>query len=99
MTNSRPGMTKFLLPVRPRLLCPRGRAEDRMPGTRAGILEGLSVTECAAFIACPYATMTLAELGAEVIRIDGMAGGLDYKRWPVTRDNRSLYWAGLNKGK
>ncbi|MDF7774770.1 CoA transferase [Sphingomonas sp. AOB5] len=64
-----------------------------------GILEGLNVAECAAFIACPYATMTLAQLGADVIRIDGMQGGLDYKRWPVAANGRSLYWAGLNKGK
>lgn len=64
-----------------------------------GILGGLRVVECAAFIACPYATMNLAELGAEVIRIDGLQGGLDYRRWPVTSDGRSLYWAGLNKGK
>ncbi len=65
----------------------------------AGILEDMRIVECAAFIACPYATMTLAELGAEVIRIDGLRGGLDYKRWPVSRGGRSLYWAGLNKGK
>jgi 2-methylfumaryl-CoA isomerase len=65
----------------------------------AGILEGLRVAECAAFIACPYATLALAELGAEVIRIDPIGGGLDYRRWPVTAGGRSLYWAGLNKGK
>ncbi len=65
----------------------------------SGILAGLRVTECAAFIACPYATMTLAQLGAEVIRIDALEGGLDYRRWPVTAAGRSLYWAGLNKGK
>ena len=64
-----------------------------------GILHGLRIAECAAFIACPYATMTLAELGAEVIRIDAIGGGLDYRRWPVTAQGRSLYWAGLNKGK
>lgn len=64
-----------------------------------GILQGLRIAECAAFIACPYATMTLAQLGADVIRIDGMGGGLDYRRWPVTASGRSLYWAGLNKGK
>jgi 2-methylfumaryl-CoA isomerase len=65
----------------------------------SGILEGLRVAECAAFIACPYATMTLAGLGADVIRIDPIGGGLDYRRWPVTAQGRSLYWAGLNKGK
>ncbi len=63
------------------------------------ILDGLQLAECAAFIACPYATMTLAELGAEVIRIDPIGGGLDYRRWPLTADGRSIYWSGLNKGK
>ncbi len=63
------------------------------------ILAGLRITECAAFIAGPFATMSLAELGAEVIRIDPLEGGIDYHRWPVTASGRSLYWAGLNKGK
>ena len=63
------------------------------------ILSGLRITECAAFIAGPFATMSLAELGADVIRIDPVEGGLDYRRWPVTDSGRSLYWAGLNKGK
>lgn len=64
-----------------------------------GILDDMRVAECAAFIACPYATMTLGQLGAEVIRIDPPGGGLDYRRWPVAANGRSLYWAGLNKGK
>jgi len=63
------------------------------------ILSGLRITECAAFIAGPFATMSLASLGAEVIRIDPLEGGLDYHRWPATESGRSLYWAGLNKGK
>lgn len=65
----------------------------------SGILAGLQVSECAAFIACPYATMTLAQLGADVIRIDPIGGGLDYRRWPVTAQGRSIYWSGLNRGK
>jgi 2-methylfumaryl-CoA isomerase len=43
--------------------------------------------------------MTLAQMGADVIRFDPIGGGLDSKRWPVTRDGKSLFWAGLNKGK
>lgn len=65
----------------------------------SGILAGLQVAECAAFIACPYATMTLAQLGADVVRIDPIGGGLDYRRWPVTAQGRSIYWSGLNRGK
>ena len=43
--------------------------------------------------------MTLAQLGADVIRFDPLRGGLDYTRWPITKDGTSLFWAGLNKGK
>ncbi len=63
------------------------------------VLDGLRVVELAAFIAAPLGGMTLAQLGAEVIRIDALEGNADYKRWPLTRDGRSLYWASLNKAK
>ncbi len=64
-----------------------------------GILDGVRVIEGSAFVAAPLGGMTLAQLGAEVIRFDPIGGGLDRKRWPVTDDGRSLFWAGLNKGK
>ena len=63
------------------------------------ILEGLRVVEGSAFIAAPLGGMTLAQMGADVIRFDPIGGGLDFKRWPVTDEGRSLYWVGLNKGK
>ena len=63
------------------------------------ILEGLRIVEGAAFVAAPLAGMTLAQMGADVIRFDRIRGGLDHKRWPVTDKGRSLFWAGLNKGK
>lgn len=64
-----------------------------------GILSGLRVVEGSAFVAAPLGGMTLAQLGADVIRFDPVGGGLDYRRWPVTKDGKSLFWAGLNKGK
>ena len=64
-----------------------------------GPLNGMRVIEGSAFVAAPSGGMTLAQLGAEVIRFDPIGGGLDYKRWPLTDDGYSLYWAGLNKGK
>jgi 2-methylfumaryl-CoA isomerase len=64
-----------------------------------GILDGLRVIEGSAFVAAPLGGMTLAQLGAEVIRFDQIGGGLDYRRWPVTDRGESLFWAGLNKGK
>ena len=63
------------------------------------LLKGLRIVEGSAFVAAPLGGMTLAQLGADVIRFDPIGGGLDYRRWPVTEQGRSLYWAGLNKGK
>ncbi len=64
-----------------------------------GILDGMRVIEGSAFVAAPLGGMTLAQMGADVIRFDPLRGGLDYTRWPITEDGRSLFWAGLNKGK
>ena len=63
------------------------------------ILQGLRVVEAAAFVAAPLGGMTLAQMGADVIRIDTLGGGLDHRRWPVTDDGTSLFWCGLNKHK
>ena len=62
-------------------------------------LAGLRIVEGSAFVAAPSGGMALAQLGADVIRFDTIGGGIDHKRWPLTQDGASLYWAGLNKGK
>ncbi|MEK9796565.1 MAG: CoA transferase [Alphaproteobacteria bacterium] len=64
-----------------------------------GVLTGLSIVEGSAFVAAPTCGMTLAQMGADVIRFDLPGGGIDYRRWPVTEAGKSIYWAGLNKGK
>lgn len=64
-----------------------------------GILSGLRIVEGSAYVAAPLGGMTLAQLGADVIRFDQTGGGLDYHRWPLAADGQSLFWAGLNKGK
>ncbi|GJM12846.1 MAG: 2-methylfumaryl-CoA isomerase [Pseudohongiella sp.] len=63
------------------------------------LLSGMRVVEGSAFIAAPSGGMTLAQLGADVIRFDQIGGGIDYRRWPVTNEGKSLYWHSLNKGK
>jgi len=63
------------------------------------LLKGMRVVEGSAFVAVPLAGMTLAQMGAEVIRFDRIGGGLDAKRLPVAPSGQSLFWAGLNKGK
>jgi 2-methylfumaryl-CoA isomerase len=62
-------------------------------------LSGLRIIEVSSFVAAPLGGMTLAQLGAEVIRIDPLGGAADITRWPLSPDGKSLYWAGLNKGK
>jgi 2-methylfumaryl-CoA isomerase len=64
-----------------------------------GILNGVRVIEGSAFVAAPTAGMTLAQLGADVIRFDAPGGGLDWKRWPLNAAGDSLFWSGLQKGK
>jgi len=63
-----------------------------------GVLSGLRIIELSAFVAAPLGGATLAELGAEVVRVDPPGGGIDAKRWPI-HNGESLYWAGLNNGK
>ena len=62
-------------------------------------LAGLRVVEVSSFVAAPTAGLTLRQLGAEVIRIDPVGGAADTTRWPLSEQGRSLYWAGLNRGK
>ena len=63
------------------------------------LLKGLTVVEAAAFIAGPTCGLYLGQFGAEVIRIDQIGGGPDFRRWPLAPSGASLYWEGLNKGK
>src|SRR6056297_2332677 len=63
------------------------------------MLKGMRVVEGSAFVAVPLAGMTLAQMGAEVIRFDRIGGGLDAGRWPLGPDKQSLFWSGMNKNK
>ena len=70
-----------------------------MSSAAAQPLSGVRIVEISSFVAVPLAGMTLAQLGAEVVRIDPVGGAADYHRWPLTAGGDSIYWAGLNKGK
>ncbi|HEY2238029.1 MAG TPA: CoA transferase [Streptosporangiaceae bacterium] len=65
----------------------------------AGPLDGLTVLEVSSFVAAPLGGLTLAQLGADVIRIDPVGGAADQGRWPLAPSGTSLFWTGLNKGK
>ena len=63
------------------------------------LLSGLSIIEVSSFVASPTAGLYCAQMGAEVIRVDHTAGGLDYDRYMQTREGRSLSWENLNRAK
>jgi 2-methylfumaryl-CoA isomerase len=64
------------------------------------LLRGLRVVEASAFVAAPSCALHLAQFGAEVVRIDQIGGGPDFRRWPLDpRSGASFYWEGLNEGK
>lgn len=63
------------------------------------ILSGLSVVEVSSFVASPTAGLYCAQFGAEVIRVDQIGGGQDFRRWPVTARQDSLSWENLNRAK
>ncbi len=63
------------------------------------VLGGIRVIEASSFVAAPSAGLYLAQMGAEVIRVDQIGGGPDFNRWPLAENGASFYWEGLNKGK
>ncbi|KUR79895.1 CoA transferase [Novosphingobium sp. Fuku2-ISO-50] len=63
------------------------------------LLKGLTVIEASSFVASPTCGLYLAQMGAEVIRVDPIGGGPDFHRWPVTDAGDSLYWENLNRAK
>jgi 2-methylfumaryl-CoA isomerase len=77
----------------------QSQAGGAMSGTAGGPLAGMRVIELSSYVASPLCGMTLAQLGADVIRVDPIGGVGDRRRWPLAPSGASLPWAGLNKGK
>jgi crotonobetainyl-CoA:carnitine CoA-transferase CaiB-like acyl-CoA transferase len=64
-----------------------------------GPLAGLLVADFSRILAGPYATMLLADMGAEVVKVEG-PGGDDTRTWqPPVRDGVSTYYLGVNRNK
>src|SRR3954452_23382967 len=70
---------------------------DPKPAT--GPLAGLLVADFSRILAGPYASMLLADLGAEVVKVES-PGGDDTRTWlPPVRGDISTYYLGINRNK
>ncbi len=70
-----------------------------MSDTAAGPLDGLLVADFSRILAGPYATMLLADLGADVVKVEGPRGD-DTRSWsPPVHDGVSTYYLGINRNK
>ena len=74
-------------------------SEDHSEGTGGGPLAGLVVADFSRVLAGPYATMLLADLGAEVIKVESPQGDETRTWMPPKRDETSTYYLGINRGK
>jgi crotonobetainyl-CoA:carnitine CoA-transferase CaiB-like acyl-CoA transferase len=75
-------------------------ASQPAPGPRPGPLSGLLIADFTRVLAGPYCTMLLADLGADVIKVESPAGD-DTRHWmpPVTSDGTSTYYLAINRNK
>jgi crotonobetainyl-CoA:carnitine CoA-transferase CaiB-like acyl-CoA transferase len=74
---------------------PAGPLPTSLPGPLAGLL----VADFSRILAGPYATMLLADLGAEVVKVEGPRGD-DTRTWqPPVREGTSTYFLGVNRNK
>src|ERR1700748_672967 len=85
--------------------CPHdGQPDERTGHTMSvdqaeGPLAGLLVADFSRILAGPYATMLLADMGAEVVKVEG-PGGDDTRTWqPPVRDGISTYYLSVNRNK
>ncbi|GAA3049174.1 CoA transferase [Streptomyces roseofulvus] len=70
----------------------------REPGP--GALSGVVVADFGRVLAGPYMTMLLADLGADVIKIERPDGGDDTRAWgPPFADGQATYFLGVNRNK
>jgi len=65
----------------------------------AGPLAGLRVLELGQLIAGPFAGKTLADFGADVIKIEPPDGGDPLRRWRLLKDGTSVWWQVQSRNK
>ena len=85
------------------MTAPDARSEPRTPRAMnaAGALDGVVVADFSRVLAGPYATMLLADLGAEVVKVERPGAGDDTRHWgpPYAADGQATYFTGVNRNK
>ncbi len=73
----------------------------RAEPTTSGALSGVVVADFSRVLAGPYATMLLADLGAEVLKVERPGPGDDTRAWgpPYASDGQSTYYQSVNRNK
>lgn len=66
---------------------------------RSNALLGVRVLDLSRVLAGPYCTMLLADMGAEVIKLEIPGRGDDSREFPPFKEGESLYYLNLNRGK
>lgn len=70
------------------------------PGGRLGLLKGVRVLDLTTSLAGPYGTMLLADLGADVIKVERPKVGDDSRHWrPPELDGKALWFSSINRNK
>lgn len=64
-----------------------------------GALAGLKVVELGQLIAGPFAAKTLADFGAEVIKIEPPGAGDPLRQWRLIKDGTSVWWQVQSRNK
>ena len=65
----------------------------------AGPLQGIKVIDLTRVLAGPFATQSLGDLGAEVLKIEPPGGGDETRRFPPFLDGEGHYFLGINRNK
>src|ERR1700754_3663238 len=72
---------------------------DNIAPTWSGPLKGIRVLDFTRVLAGPSASLALADLGAEVIKIEPPGSGDETRTFPPIRDGESHYFLSVNRGK